>query len=54
MIQHEMEMDPEIPLRVELFNSTGTSCMFDGVGRCGSSLLCARSFHSGAVPSQDK
>lgn len=36
MIQQEMEMDPDIPLRVDLFNSSGTSCIIEVVERCGS------------------
>lgn len=39
MIQQEMEMDPDIPLRVDLFNSSGTSCIIEVVERCGSFFL---------------
>ena len=33
MIQHDIEMDPDIPLKVLLFNSSGTSCIIDGVAQ---------------------
>ena len=38
MIQHEMEMDPDIPLRVDLFNSRGTNCIVEVLERYGGFL----------------
>lgn len=44
MIQQEMEMDPDIPLRVDLFNSSGTICIIEVVERCGSFFFCMAFF----------
>lgn len=45
MIQHEIEMDPEIPLRVSLLNSTGINCMLGKIRRDSGSLFCTKLLH---------
>lgn len=53
MIQQEMEMDPDIPLRVDLFNSGGTSCIIEVVERCGSFFFVWHSFVSSTYHRED-